>query len=454
MSIHNKLLSDATNLDLAALIDTYGPPHYPTKRDPAGRLNEVFWAHYFATLNEILYENLEGDFYQYSEKRCGIFHRLSEHLLRQQISNDILNGANNWPGYLPLAQLRNSRHISGVQSHLKGIVEKEGAFNYQRDYIHLPNGVLLLDGTEPRLVNFDPKYISRNSIPISYNRDADCPEFKDKLLAPLTMDDRKLVQKLFGMYLCGNNFLQVFAVLQGVEESGKSQLAIVARELIGQHNCAELRVAHLDDRFEIGRYLGKILLIGADVAGDFLSHASAFRIKGMVGGDFLTCERKNSNLLFQMAGIFNILITCNSRLTIKLDSDRGAWRRRLLIIPYPEKKHDRNIPNFGHYLIEKEGSGILNWSIKGLIELKREVETNGGLNTDDRAEKKNRRFTQRERRNSSLRAKQYHAQPGGGSHHQRDHRSICRLLRGSRQRMVPESTSSRAAIAWHYARAF
>src|SRR6516164_9744278 len=140
MSIHNKLLSDATNLDLAALINTYGPPHYPTKRDPAGRLNEVFWAHYFATLNEILYENLEGDFYQYCEKRSGIFYRLSEHLLRQQISNDILNGANNWPGYLPMAQLRNSRHIAGVHSHLKGIVEKEGAFNCQRDYIHLPNG--------------------------------------------------------------------------------------------------------------------------------------------------------------------------------------------------------------------------------------------------------------------------------------------------------------------------
>src|SRR6516162_4218953 len=129
MTIQNQLLSDTSNLNLAGLIAAYGPPHYTTKRNPVGVLNEVFWANYFATLNEILYENLEGDFYRYIEKQHGIFHRFSEHLLKQQISSDILYAANNWPGYLPLAQLRNSKHIAGVLSHLKGVLEKEGAFN-------------------------------------------------------------------------------------------------------------------------------------------------------------------------------------------------------------------------------------------------------------------------------------------------------------------------------------
>lgn len=275
MTIHNQLLSDTTNLDLTALIATYGPPHYCTKRNPVGTLNEVFWAHYFAMFNEILYENLEIQFYQYIEQQAGIFHPFSEHLLRQQISNDILYAANNWPGYPALAQLRNSRHIAGVLSHLKGIVQKGGAFNCQRNYIHLPNGVLLLDGERPKLVGFNPKYISRNSIPIEYKPGATCPKFESELLAPLTLDDRNLLQKLFGMYLCGNNFLQVFAILQGAAESGKSQLAIVARELIGQHNCAELRVAHLDDRFELGRYLGKILLTRLyPITSDRVSHGS------------------------------------------------------------------------------------------------------------------------------------------------------------------------------------
>ena len=379
MTIHNQLLSDTTNLDLAALIAAYGPPHYPTERNPVGTLNEVFWAHYFATFNEILYENNEIEFYRFIEQSAGIYHRFSEHLLRQQISNDILHAANTWTGYGALAQLRNTRHITGVLSHLKGVVQKEGVFNQQRNYIHLPNGVLLLDTDPPKLVGFDPRLISRNSIPIEYKPGAACPKFQAELLAPLSDDDRKLLKKLFGMYLCGVNFLQVFVILQGAAESGKSQLAIVARELIGKCNCAELRVAHLDDRFELGRYLGKILLIGADVAGDFLSHPSAFRLKGMTGGDLLGCERKHSNMLFYITGIFNILITCNSRLVVKLDSDRGAWKRRLLIVPYDQKKHLKNIPNFGHYLIETEGSGILNWALEGLRELNEEVKTHGGL---------------------------------------------------------------------------
>src|SRR6516165_3036390 len=181
------------------------------------------------------------------------------------------------------------------------------------------------------------------------------------------------------MYLSGINFLQKIVILQGAPESGKSQLAIVARELIGPHNCAELRVAHLDDRFELGRYLGKILLIGSDVAGDFLSHPSAFRLKGITGGDLLAGERKHSNRLFYMAGVFNVLITCNSRLVVKLDCDRGAWARRILIFLYDQRKHLKSIPNFGHWLAHNEGSGILNLWLDGLLMGNAEVAKHGTL---------------------------------------------------------------------------
>jgi phage/plasmid-associated DNA primase len=89
---------------------------------------------------------------------------------------------------------------------------------------------------------FYPKLISRNSVPVCYDPRAKCPRFKGELLAPLAADDMAVLQKIFGMYLGGINFLQMIIILQGVAESGKSQLAIVARELIGEHNCAELRV--------------------------------------------------------------------------------------------------------------------------------------------------------------------------------------------------------------------
>jgi phage/plasmid-associated DNA primase len=360
------------------MIQTYGPPHYPTKRNPIGSLNEDFWAAFIATYNEIIFENRENDFYKYFPP-IGIYRLLSSHLLMQQISNDILSASQNWSGYDALAELRNSRHLSGVLAHIKGYVQKEGAFDQQRNYVHVQNGVIDFSSGSPKLIGFDPKLISRNSIPICYDPKAKCPKFERELLAPLVTDDKAVLQKIFGMYLGGINFLQMIVILQGLAESGKSQLAIVARGLIGEHNCAELRVAHLDDRFELARFLGKILLIGADVAGDFLSKPAAFRLKGMTGGDLLACERKFSNALFYIAGLFNVLVTCNSRLIVKIDGDRGAWGRRLLIFLYEQRKHIKNIPNFGHHLIETEGSGILNWALEGLLALNDEVAKHGTL---------------------------------------------------------------------------
>ena len=179
---------------------------------------------------------------------------------------------------------------------------------------------------------------------------ATCPRFKGELLAPLTADDALTMQKLFGMYVLGNNFLQVIPILQGEAESGKSALAAVARELIGEQNCAELRTAHLAERFEIARYRGKILLIGADVAGDFLSQEGTYKLKGMVGGDTLTGEQKFSNRSFSMLGIFNILITWSrpkpatsgKKSTPMSRAGEGVGR----VLPGEKKRHMHRSPKF------------------------------------------------------------------------------------------------------------
>jgi phage/plasmid-associated DNA primase len=376
MTIQNQLFSDTTGLDLQSLVQAYGPPHYPTKRNPVGTLNERFWAAFYATSNEVLFENRENQCYQFTGK---IHEPRSEHLILDQISNDIMTAARNWSGYDPLAELRNNRHTSGVFRYLKGMVQQEGIFDKRRPYIHVNNGVIDFSTRSPKLVSFSPKLVSRNLVPIDYVAGAKCPKFVAELLAPLPEVDRTLLQKLFGMFLCGHNFLQKIVILEGAAESGKSQLAIVARELIGDYNCAELRVAHLDDRFEIGRLLGKLLLIGADVSGDFLMHPSAYKLKGLTGGDLLGGERKNLNTLFTLFGFFCVLITCNSRLITRIDGDRGAWLRRLILFLYDQRKHLKNIPNFGRWLVQNEGSGILNWALEGLLSLNEEVDTQGDI---------------------------------------------------------------------------
>jgi putative DNA primase/helicase len=376
MTIHNQDITDTDGLDLEGLVKEYGAPHWPTSRNPVGTLNERFWANFFATFNEVIFENREDDFYKYGGK---IYDLVSQHLLRSQLANDIQRAAREWSGYFPLSQLCNARHLSGVLTHLKGIVQKEGVFSCHRDYIHVANGVIELNGASPRLVGFDPKYYSRNIIPIEYNPRAKCPKFEGELLKPLPKEDKLVLQKLFGMFSSGINFLQKILILQGAPQSGKSQLAAVARLLFGPANCEELRTAHLGDRFELSRYMAKTLLIGADVAGDFLNRPGASHLKKMTGGDLIGLERKYSNHAASILGVFCILITCNSRLTVKLDGDRGAWLRRLIIINYAQKLHSIDIPGFAQRLVREEGPGILNWALKGLELVQRDVEKIGTL---------------------------------------------------------------------------
>ena len=63
-------------------------------------------------------------------------------------------------------------------------------------------------------------------------------------------------------------------------------------------------------------------------------------------------ERKYSNN-GALLGVFCVLITCNSRLTVQLDGDRGAWLRRLILLNYDQKTHTKDIPGSRRSLCRK-----------------------------------------------------------------------------------------------------
>jgi putative DNA primase/helicase len=376
MTIYNQCITDLRSFDLGNHIKRYGPPHYPTKRNPVGQLNEDFWAALEAEFNHILFENRENEFYKYNSR---IYEAFSVHLLLQQISNDILRASENWQGYAPLAQLRNAKHISGVVTHFKGYTQKEEAFENKAGLIHVANGVLKISGDDIKLLPFSPQLISRNLIPIAYDPKAKCPRFRSELLGLLDQDDQELLQKFLGLYLLGRNIIQKMLILHGIGETGKSTFSEVARKLIGPENCSELRTNLLHERFEIGSFLGKHLLIGADVSGGFLNSKGAYRLKAIMGGDLLDAERKCVNHRFQLRGTFNVLITSNSRLTLRLENDRGPWQRRLAIVEYERPRTSKVIPEFADLLMHSEGSGILSEGLEGLLKLQADINSYGTL---------------------------------------------------------------------------
>jgi phage/plasmid-associated DNA primase len=71
----------------------------------------------------------------------------------------------------------------------------------------------------------------------------------------------------------------------------------------------------------------------------------------------------------QVTGEWNVLVTANTRLKVKVQGDRGAWARRILILDFSQPKPEKTTPNYHDVLIDTEGPGILSWFIQGAEEI-------------------------------------------------------------------------------------
>src|SRR5262249_25267076 len=155
--------------DLGAFIKQHGSPHYPTQRNPVGKVNQKFWAELFAEYNQVFNEGSEAQYYKYRDPKLitahpmGIYEPFARELAFNQIANDIRQAALTWPGYDVLEQFANARDINAIMSHTDGLLYKKGVFNEPKDFVHVKNGVIKIANGSPVLVGFSPKLISRNS---------------------------------------------------------------------------------------------------------------------------------------------------------------------------------------------------------------------------------------------------------------------------------------------------
>ena len=76
---------------------------------------------------------------------------------------------------------------------------------------------------------------------------------------------------------------------------GKSTLVRILEAIVGQKNVCQLRTDLLAERFETSRFIGKTLLAGKDVSGNFLHSRGAHVLKALVGDDQLSGELKGLN---------------------------------------------------------------------------------------------------------------------------------------------------------------
>ena len=371
------------------IIQRYGVPVFYSKPDSNGvcyvkGINEAYWAALYASENIVLHEPDERTFFRY-DIGTGIYSVISPDAIKDAISYQMLEVSRQNQSLSLLENLRNERNLNAVTSRLKGIVEHRNAFTDRPQAVHLANCMLRFEGDKCKQADFSPEFRSRNRSPIAFDPEAQCPRFLNELLLPAVHpEDAVLLQKMAGQCLLGENLIQRFVILDGEAGRGKSQYGIVLQSLIGRENVTQLRTDHLGERFELFRFLRRTLLVGVDVEAEFLTSKGAPVIKGLVGGDWFDAEQKGGTGSFQIQGKFNILMTSNCRLKVKLQGDVGAWRRRMLIVRYESPPPKVKIPNFGELLVREEGPGILNWALHGLHMLLRDIKETGDIRLTDR----------------------------------------------------------------------
>jgi len=358
------------------LAEQYGPAY---KFEGYLKINEFHFAAKFKTEWRVLWEPLEREFYSY-DTATGLWKGVSTEALKFQLGLD-LKRVSDQTGVDDFIFARTDGRMSGWLNTLKGMVEERDAFKRpDNKLIHCSNGMLDLACYPPELKTFHPDYRSRNASPFAFDPEAECPEFLNGLLRPaLDEDDIELLQLWAGSVLLGQNPAQRLMIIMGTPGGGKSTVVEILEKVIGEQNVAQIRTSHLGKQFEMFKFLGKTLLTGKDVDPDFLNERHASIIKALVGGDLLDAEKKNGNEHFQLRGCFNVAITCNARLTVRLKGDTEAWGRRLLLLEYARPKPEKRIADYASKLIRDEGSGILAWLVLGCIRYLHEVAEFGDI---------------------------------------------------------------------------
>lgn len=326
--------------------------------------------------HDVLYDDLTGRFYRYSADN-GVWSHVSEVKIRKWFDEEFrrliaeLKALNNGDPrldnmYFSITQtlLRNLADM------LKGAAARSGAFHKPNRVMHAANGMVDLTERPFAFKGYAKEFYSRNQSPITYDPGAKCPRFLNELLRPaLSADDITLLQNWCGLALLGRNIPQVMLILSGTAGGGKGTIVDIIQGIIGEMNIHQLRTEHLGSRFETSFYHDKTLLCGADVEPNFLNTPAAHHLKALTGNDLMTTEHKGSSMSNLLRGDFNILVTCNSRLMVKLQGDSEAWARRLLWIEFNQPKAAKPIHGFDTWLLRNEGSGILNWMLEGAVRL-------------------------------------------------------------------------------------
>lgn len=213
---------------------------------------------------------------------------------------------------------------------------------------------------------------------VKYDPEAKCPKWLEFL--SLVFDGNQNVvnfaKRFFGTCLTGDCGDQVFAILYGSGNNGKTTMMNVLRGIMSVYTdsvpAESLMVSNnTDDKKNAFADLPGVRMVTV-AEGNETGRLNEALVKYMTGNEIIKC-RKLFHEFFEYTPQFKPVFYTNHQPDIR-GVDHAIWRR-IMLIPFNVNIVERlkeqgkpRIPNYEDVLIREEASGILNWLIEGWYE--------------------------------------------------------------------------------------
>ncbi len=303
-------------------------------------------------------------------------------------------------GILGLAFNKNISYLVICKIQADTFIDQEKFFEEENiNLVCVKNGILNL--TTKTLGDFSPTYRFFNKLPITYDKEKDCPNIK-KFFTSLFKDEKEVdvIQEIFGFLLYRDYFLEKSFMFLGYGRNGKGKTLLLMKSFLGNNNVAEMPLDELEkDIFAIGELFKKHANLCGDLSKTALKHTGKF--KKLTGRDLILAARKYFSRI-QFINYAKMIFAAND-LPITYDLSLAFFNRWIIIeFPYTfltqkeinelEKDELENVklqdPNIIEKLIsDDELSGLLNWGLEGLERIKEAKSFSYSPSTADTKEK-------------------------------------------------------------------
>jgi len=233
------------------------------------------------------------------------------------------------------------------------------------DLIPVNNG--LYDIQNNTIIPHTSEYFYTSKLPINYDKNADCPNFKKFLQEVCDPEDQPLLQEVAGACLYRKYFLPKAIMVWGPTHTGKSTFLRVLTAMLGEDNVQGESLQRLvSNQFSAVRLYRKLANIFADLPDTALKNTDVFKM--LTGEDYISGEMKGKQDTIDFYNYATIIFSCN-KIPETSDMD-DAFFERWIIIKFPyQHNEDKNPKITDKMTTPEELSGVFNWAIEGLNRL-------------------------------------------------------------------------------------